>query len=178
MMNISYSGIHIPEGDLFIRFEAMGDAFTHFPNDVARYIKVTVDGRQSSSWNYDEQQAIFTADGFTENAVFYRGAGAPGGSTVTLNLSIEGTSQVSLRNFSVHNATDVLLREFENGIVLCNPSENPYTFDLAHYFPGKSFVRIHGQSYDDPVTNDGSIVGSTVQLDAHSGLFLYTPRKP
>jgi len=171
-MSVSYSGITIPEGDLVIRFEAMGDAFTHFPTDVARYIKVTVTGRQASDWNYDEQQAIFTAGEFTENAVFYRGAGAPGGSTVTLNLSIEGTNDVILRNFSVHNATDVLLREFENGVVLCNPSENPYTFDLASYFPGKSFVHIQGQSYDDPITNDGSQVGSTVELASHSGLFL------
>ncbi len=177
-MGVSYSGITIPEGDLLIRFEAMGEAFTHFPRDVARYIKVTVDGRQASQWNYDEQQAIFTAGDFTENAVFYRGAGAPGGSTVTLNLTIEGTSDVILRNFSVHNATDVLLREFENGIVLCNPSENPYTFDLASYFPGKSFVRIQGQSYDDPITNDGSPVGDTVQLAAHSGLFLREFFKP
>ena len=177
-MGVSYSGITIPEGDLLIRFEAMGEAFTHFPRDVARYIKVTVDGRQASQWNYDEQQAIFTAGDFTENAVFYRGAGAPGGSTVTLNLTIEGTSDVILRNFSVHNATDVLLREFENGIVLCNPSENPYTFDLASYFPGKSFVRIQGQSYDDPITNDGTQVDDTVQLAAHSGLFLREFFKP
>lgn len=171
-MSISYSGITIPEGDLVIRFQAMGDAFTHFPNDVARYIKVTVDGRQPSEWNYDEQQAIFTTGDFTENAVFYRGAGAPGGSTVNLNLLIEGTNDVILRNFSIHNATDVLLREFENGVVLCNPSENPYTFDLGSYFPGKSFIRIQGQSYDDPITNDGSEVGDTVELASHSGLFL------
>jgi len=170
-MVIEFSGISIPEGDLLIRFEGKG-GLKHLPSDTARAINIEVDGRVQNGLTYDTLTGVVNNDGFTEVTAFYRSAGAPGGDTVTLRLIIEGASDMTLRNFTFHNATDTLVREFENGIVLCNPSENPHTFDLATLFPGQNFKRILGQSYDDPVVNDGSAVGSSVQLDGYRGLFL------
>jgi hypothetical protein len=170
-MVIEIPGISIPAGDLLIRFEGKGGV-PHLPLDTARYINVEVDGRQPNSWTYDRLTGVVNNEGFTEVTAYYRGAGAPGGSTVKLRLIIESAADLTLRNFTIHNASDVLLREFENGIVLCNPSDKTNTFNLAWYYPGKHFKRIQGQSLDDPVVNDGSAVGSSVQLGGYRGLFL------
>ena len=79
---------------------------------------------------------------------------------------------VWLSGVTVHAAPDAMLREFDHGVVLANPAEAPYTFDLAGALPGRSLVHIRGTAGQDPKTNDGSAVGATVQLAARDGLFL------
>ena len=65
-----------------------------------------------------------------------------------------------------------MYREFEHGLVLANPSDHPYEFDLAELFPGESFTRIQGSANQDRETNDGSPVDGKVRLQARDGLFL------
>ncbi len=170
-MVIEFPNVSIPKGDLMIRFEGKGKN-KHLPADTARAITVEVDGRANTSLSYESLSGPVNDLDFTEVVVFYRNAGGTSGRTVTLRLIIEGANDMSLRNFTIHNATDVFMREFENGIVLCNSSERPYTFDLATLFPGQNFKRLRGRYFGDPVTNDGSAVGSTVTLDGYRGLFL------
>lgn len=45
-----------------------------------------------------------------------------------------------------------------------NPSGSEYPFDVAALFPRRRFARIVGSFDQDPDTNDGSRLGSTLTL--------------
>ena len=65
-----------------------------------------------------------------------------------------------------------IYREFENGVVLANLSDKPYTFDLAVLFPNRKFRRIQASSTGDPVTNNGKEVASNLTLPRRDAIFL------
>ena len=73
---------------------------------------------------------------------------------------------------TAHSATDAIYREFDNGIVLANPSMRPYEFDLATIAPGAKFRRLRGTETQAPEINGGAEVGDTVTVPARDGLFL------
>ncbi|MHC4671153.1 MAG: hypothetical protein ACYTF1_19130 [Planctomycetota bacterium] len=110
------------------------------------------------------------ADGEWFEAGFYYRNFKPG--RYSINFEIEGTAPVYLSNISLHGHPDVMLREFENGLVLANPSLEPFTFNLTELVPGKRFRRLKGSSNQDPQTNDGTNVAETVVVPSRDGLFL------
>lgn len=65
-----------------------------------------------------------------------------------------------------------IYREFENGVVLVNLSDNPYVFDLEELFPGQNFRRLQASTYGDQIVNNGQTVGATVTLPRRDALFL------
>ena len=67
--------------------------------------------------------------------VYFRGASA---GSVTVGLRFEHGGDVRFRNLSVHKAADSLACEFENGVVLVNPSKEDVSFNLNAIFPGRS----------------------------------------
>ncbi len=91
---------------------------------------------------------------------------------VDIEFVIEGAEPVTLSRLTAHAHPDVIYREFENGLVLANPSPRPFDFDLASLFPGKRFRRIQASSQQDTATNDGSPVGRKVRLGPKDALFL------
>lgn len=91
---------------------------------------------------------------------------------VDLEFEVEGNVPVDLLGVSVHAHPDVIYREYEHGVVLANPSDRPFVFDIAKLLPGRRLARIRGSSKQDPETNDGSAVGDRVRLGPLDGLFL------
>jgi len=92
--------------------------------------------------------------------------------TVDLEWVVEGTEPIWISSFRVFCHPDAMMRQFEHGAVLANPSPRPYTFDLARLAPGRKFRRLKGSKRQDPTANNGSPVGDTVQLGPLEGLFL------
>ena len=92
--------------------------------------------------------------------------------TVDLEFVFEGTSPVWIGPVTAHAAPDAMVRVFEHGVVLANPSPRPQTFDLSRLAPGRSLRRIRGSSRQDPQTNSGAPVGTTVTLGLKDALFL------
>ena len=168
-MTIRYNGLQIPEGDLFFRFEMKAAPLAAFPSDVYRYVTVTVDGRQVNTNTANELTGIASFGGYSECSFYYREAGP---ATVDINLTFEGPQDVWIRNFSVHNATDVFARGFENGVVLANPRNEPYTFNLKELFPDRIIWRLTGNDWEDPETHNGEPVGQTLTVPALDGIFL------
>jgi hypothetical protein len=115
-------------------------------------------------------QAWFDATAF--NPVFYFQHLPSAVSTVDLELLFEGGEPVEISGFTVHAAPDVIAREFENGAVLANPSDEPFSFPMDTLFPGRSFRRLTASPYQDAVHNDGSAVGTSVTVDGKDALFL------
>jgi hypothetical protein len=129
-----------------------------FP-DLALDWQVNEDNRYCSFTNHTD---------FTSG--FYFRDQKPG--KVDVEFTVEGGAPIWITGVEAYSHPDTMYREFEHGIVLANPSNDPYTFDLAELFPGQSFRRLKGSEKQDPQTNDGSRVGHTVELQARDGLFL------
>ncbi|MFP4055383.1 MAG: hypothetical protein ACLF0G_00765 [Candidatus Brocadiia bacterium] len=94
--------------------------------------------------------------------------------TVDLEFVVEGAAPVTLASVRAYAAPDVMVREFQGGVVLANPSPRPYVFDLAALFGGARFRRLKGSPRQDPATNDGSRVRGPVELGPKDALFLVT----
>jgi hypothetical protein len=102
--------------------------------------------------------------GFYFNAIPARG--------VDLEFSVEGSEPVYVSGVTAHAYPDAMYREFENGVVLANPTPRAYTFDLAKLFPGKSFRRLKASPLQDIATNNGASAAGSLTLPPDDGLFL------
>jgi len=87
-------------------------------------------------------------------------------SKVSFDFEIEGSEDVWISELTVHAATDAICREFDNGMVLVNPSSKPFTFKLEK----NKYRRIDGVYNTD--VNDGKLVDESLVLNAKDGLFL------
>ncbi|MEM7147068.1 MAG: hypothetical protein AAF591_18250 [Verrucomicrobiota bacterium] len=167
--------VALPPGDLFFRFEVIADPLTGWDPDVPRQLTVTADNRFSPGaidppTIADELHAHAGQPHFAEVAFYYRDAGPS--ANIIINIEIEGIEDFSIRNFTIHNAPDLMAREFDNGVVLANPALTAHSFDLASLFPGRAFRRLQGRANQDPITNDGTAVVSPISIPARDGLFL------
>uniref|UniRef100_A0A7S4RZZ6 Uncharacterized protein n=1 Tax=Ditylum brightwellii TaxID=49249 RepID=A0A7S4RZZ6_9STRA len=73
---------------------------------------------------------------FTFESFYVRGAEK--GERVKFSLRFQEWDDVRFRSIAVHAAPDTLACEFENGVVLVNPSLEDETLDLTTIFPGRS----------------------------------------
>lgn len=160
----------VPDGDLFVKFKTRAEPLEGWPVHMPRAIEVRVRGRQINDETADRLYGYTGVASDVESAFYYRNAGSS--AEIEIDLTFEGTGSVWISDFSLHSYPDVLVREFENGIVLANPSLTDYTFDLASLFPERSFRRLTGSVRQDPITNSGLPVGATVTVGPRDGLFL------
>lgn len=98
-------------------------------------------------------------------------ASALGAARVTIEFEVEGSADVWISRVSAHGTPDAVYREFEHGLVIANPSENPVTFDLAQVAPAAKFRRIKGSTLQDQKTNSGADEDRAFPL-ARDALFL------
>ncbi|MBM4017806.1 MAG: hypothetical protein FJ288_05670 [Planctomycetes bacterium] len=103
------------------------------------------------------------------SAFYFPDAGA---GEADVEFSIEGAEAVLISAVTAHAHADAIVREFDRGLVLANPSARPYEFDVAALAPGGKFRRIQGSALQDPKTNDGSAVAGKVTLGPKDALFL------
>lgn len=168
-MRIQYP-MNIPDGDLFIRFKVKADTLRAFTSDFPRYFFVTLKGLQSTEWTWKTLEGMAGSHGYEEMSFYFRHAGP---ANVNIEIEFEGYEKVWIQDFTVHNAQDVMAREFENGVVLVNPSADPFLFNLEELFPGKTLRYIEGNEYEDFIgINSGNPVQGPVLLNHHQGTFL------
>ena len=91
---------------------------------------------------------------------------------VDFQLTFEGSQPVAIRNVKFTHTSDILIRRFEHGLAVANPSNRDYTLNLAAAFPGKVFKRITATPCQATSYNDGRTEGATVSIAPHDGLFL------
>jgi len=92
--------------------------------------------------------------------------------SVDLKFKVEGNEPILIHHLTAHAHPDAIYRLFENGLVLANPSAEPYVFDLQTVAPDRKFSRIQGSPTQDPKTNSGRPIGESVTLDPLDSLFL------
>jgi hypothetical protein len=89
---------------------------------------------------------------------------------VSPRFNAVSNAPMSLRKIRAVAAPDVMYRVFENGAVFANPSEQAVELDVATLLPDLHFRRLRGSADQDPATNDGTPLGSTLTLPALDAL--------
>ena len=157
--------------DLFVSMTARAAPRKGYPEQMARLMwagmlsnQASRSGAQFMTWC---NQKDFTS-GFYFSEVHSQ--------QIALEFTIEGAEPLWICELTVHAHPDAMVREFEHGLVLANPSPRRYIFELGKLFPGRKFRRIQGTANQDTVANNGSLVSDKVVLEPKDALFLIRER--
>ncbi len=172
LRNVSCSG-----SVLYVSVRAKAEIPKKYPPEMARlmYVGVVDPGRKTepaagkNAINLPNGYATYINDKPFTAGFQFKGISS---GNVDLELTCEMAEPVWLEEITVYAFQDAMFREFEHGMVLANPSLDPFTFNLAGLAPGKSFCRLEGSAEQDPETNDGSAAGMMVTLPPRDALFL------
>lgn len=154
--------------DLFVLVTTRAASMRGYPAEVARMLHVGVAARGKPPAAGARFMTWVNPVDF-ESSFYFTDLAAD---RLDLEFTVEGSEPLWIRQIRVYAHPDVIYREFEQGLVLANPSARPYTFDLAGLFPGQQFRRLTGTPRQDPQTNNGADVGRTVTIGSKDALFL------
>lgn len=149
--------------DLLISVRLKAEPRAAYPTAIPRHLKVEADAQGQPTL------ASFVNDRWFDACFYFRSLPSD---RIRLRFTCEGSEPMWLSDLKVHAHPDAAYRLFENGLVLANPSDHPFNFDLASIQPARRYRRIRGSASQDPGTNDGSPVGESVTLTGRDGLFL------
>jgi hypothetical protein len=106
---------------------------------------------------------------------YFRDLAFPGNSvTFSLTITAEcGNQPMWLTGLTAHAGSDYVCREFANGVVLINPSSQPYRFPTARLFGSRrELTRLHWSPGQPRDANSGTPVSGDVPVPARDALFL------
>lgn len=157
--------------DLILSFRVKAAPMRDMPPGTARRVTVRPIRPKGVATPPEATGDLWTwADGEAFDARFhFRGMT---GESVDFRVTVEDSGPLVLSGITAHAAADAMAREFEHGLVLANPSLQPFTFDLARLYPGRRFRRLQGSASQDASVNNGQSVDGGVTLAPRDGLFL------
>ncbi len=174
------AGLACPEGELVVRLKASADPPRGMPRECARIVKISLvePGRPAAASmpkgaERPPQYLMAYLGEKAFEATFYFRQARP---TAGVELEFESAGPVRIEALTAHAHGDTMVRAFERGAVLANPSKRPYTFDLGRLWPGRAFRHLKATQGQDTAANDGSAVGDSLTLQALEGLFLVRTR--
>lgn len=169
-MKLILKNVSIGNGDFHLKFSAKTTApMTGFEGVVPRQIFVRTKALKQPQKTASSVMNYINSVDKLPCSFYFRDVLGPTG---TLEIEVEGGGEVIIEDLTLVNAQLALAREFENGVVLVNPSLKPFTFNLNTLFKGSKYSRINGSSKRDRKINNGNKVGSTVTVSGLNGLFL------
>ena len=164
----------VPDGvnDIVVSFSVMADeGLAGLSSDFPRIVRVTAEGLPQYEDNkqnndmYNDMWGLFDCKGYVEQTFLYRNVA---GKDLSFEIEVEGQGAFRLKDFRILASSGAFYREYENGLVLVNPSLNEYTFDLDRICPDSVFRRINGRSQ----LNDGSQVRGKITVAPADAMFL------
>jgi hypothetical protein len=174
--NIAFTIKDIPSYnfDMTLLVSTYADGMKGYPKNISRLMNVSVPKIEQGmnkfmSWiNNEEFQSSF----YFSNTPHLEGSpDIP--VEIDFVFEIESTEAVWISKIVAYTHPDVMIREFENGVVLANPSPRPFKFNLKELFPMINFRRIKGSPKQDPVINDGSsVISESIIINGKDALFL------
>lgn len=156
-------GVKTNGANLYVRLIARGMPLRRYPREIGRLVRVAVaapERQEFMSWMNERDFA---------STFYFSGIQTP---SVDLEITVEGSEPFWISALTAHAHADAIYREFERGMVLANPSPEPYRFQMAELFRGKSFHRLRGSSRQDTTVNNGASVGSELMLPPKDAIFL------
>ena len=116
---------------------------------------------------HNELWSGYTNNDFTLVSLYYREIG---GINQNITLTFDQQDDVTIKDLTIHQSSQLIAREFQNGVVLVNPAHSEQEFDLTSLFGNKIYNKIEG--INDPIYNDGEEVQGTVTVGDRNALFL------
>lgn len=160
-LRFKLGGITTNATDLLFTFTLRADPMQGYAPEIGRLIQFGAATRPNDLSYAWANQKEFT---FRHYASDWQGT--------ELAFVVESNAPIWISDVRAYAFQDVMYREFENGLVLANPSARPFTFDLRTLFPNKAWRRIKGSSKQDPTTNNGAAVDASLTLPAKDAIFL------
>ena len=172
-MRLSVGELRPGGPDMVVTLRLRGEAMAQYPVEGLRLVWLTamqagrpVHPTSSVFGTRQRRHAYFLDDAFVNTFVYNN---LPEGS-FELDLELEGDEPVWIDEIRAFGQQDVCYREYENGLIVVNPSKRPARLDLASRLPGRRFRRLAGRQCPD--VNDGQPVGDVLELPVHDALFL------
>lgn len=159
--------------DLLVSVTLTADPMAAYPDECARIYNVSVlpNGERVTEAAHEYVFHKYAhANGAPFTARFY--FALIEAERVDLEVVIEGREPALLRGLTVYAAPDLVVRRFDRGVVLANPSKGPHEFDLESLAPGRRLRRIRATRWQDHEHNNGETVGATLRLGAHDAILL------
>ena len=118
-----------------------------------------------------EEHNMFAGNGsYMPNIIFFNHLGT--GDTVQIEFDFEGCGYVCLRNTGLYNAAPVLVREFDNGLVVANPSDYEVPLSLNAEDLHRTAQPYAWMVDYDQAVNDFSLFTNPFVIVARDGLLL------
>lgn len=155
-LTFSIPGLALNGPDLVLAFDLQAVKRTAYAGTIGRPCTITVTGEGGKL-----AQTLTVPTTYFHTVLGCHGIG-PGPIEVT--FSVDGDPPVTLRGLKAFAAPDAIARGFAKGAVFANPSGHDVTFDVATLFPRRRFARIVGSADQDPATNNGAPIGSSLVL--------------
>lgn len=153
--------------DLTISLKAYCDKMKDYIDTVPRNLKITATPKNNPQ-NAKTKTAWVGKDAF-DSIFYYRDIGE---GEIDISFSMESNEDVCFEALTIYSAPAAAYREFDNGLVLANPSNSPLAFDLSEISPNCVYARIMGTIGQDTETNNGKQETGIVTLPALDALFL------
>ncbi len=169
-MKVRLKNIELLKGDLILSFDAKAkDSLIGFKPIVPRQIYANTEALQDTENTSASVLNYINSIEYLPCKFYYRKV-TPG--KADLEIVIEGGGEATIRNVQISNSQLALTREFEHGVVLVNPSLEPFTYNLDKLFPESKFKRLTASPLQDNKVNNGKAVEKSVTLPGLNGLFL------
>ena len=174
-------GIAITQEEIYIELEVEAEGMAGYPDDMPRLLWIEADniGNDLVGTEISECKPSPYSGSTVSTQLYHIDED---GETIglylrwltkdmlNLHLRIEGFENARVKTMRAYNAPDVLLREFENGIVIANPAAHEVEIDLSSFFPEERFKKING--FFQPEINNGDTIQSIVTVPCIDGMFL------
>ena len=144
-MKISLSNLTLPAGDITVFVEAQSvDSLVGIPRTefVPRTFNLTMsglpdygEGKTVNSY-YSDLYGLFGTNKLEEMSFYFRRPGVTQGSR-TLSFEIQERGSFLIKSIKIYNQPDVLMRSFDKGLVVVNPSLDSVPVNLSNWFPDK-----------------------------------------
>jgi hypothetical protein len=142
--------LKVESGDILILFEAKDiDGFVDLENgsQIPRKINIKMEGLpeypeepMGGHLLYNDLSGFMGKNGYTPLMFYFRNVG---GTDLKMTIEVEEQGGFAIRNLQVFNSPCIISREFENGVVLVNPSFQSISIDLDDAFEKKmKFTRL------------------------------------
>lgn len=144
-MKLSLSNLTLPAGDITVFVEAQSiDTLVGIPRSefVPRAFYTSLsglpdygEGKTVNSY-YSDLYGLFGTNKPEEMSFYFRRPGVTQGSH-TLSLEIQERGSFIIKSIKIYNQPDVLMRSFDNGLVVVNPSLDSVSVNLINWFSDK-----------------------------------------